>query len=119
MARPAEFNAKNNRLNKKKGNKRLEPKDDFKFMCNRTGCGYGFNHFHDLQAHKANCKKNLSNKQVADNAALQQPGPAAVQVLLVSDYSGLMVCYDDETKRRPTDEHSCFKEARSDAHSPF
>ncbi|GKC66338.1 Rho guanine nucleotide exchange factor 8-like protein [Tanacetum coccineum] len=24
--------------------------------------------------------------------------------------------YDDETKRRPTDEHSCFKEARSDAH---
>ncbi|GJZ98435.1 hypothetical protein Tco_0670888 [Tanacetum coccineum] len=55
MARPAEFNAKNNRLNKKKGNKRLEPKDDFKFMCNRTGCGYGFNHFHDLQAHKANC----------------------------------------------------------------
>ncbi|GJR29411.1 hypothetical protein Tco_1105643 [Tanacetum coccineum] len=80
MAHPAEFNAKNNRLNKKKGNKRLEPKDDFKFMCNRTGCGYGFNHFHDLQAHKANCKKNLSNKQVADNAALQQPGPAAVQV---------------------------------------
>ncbi|GKA76244.1 hypothetical protein Tco_0782705, partial [Tanacetum coccineum] len=27
--------------------------------------------------------------------------------------------YDDETKRRPTDEHSCFKEARSDAHCMY
>ncbi|GJZ98434.1 Rho guanine nucleotide exchange factor 8-like protein [Tanacetum coccineum] len=57
---------------------------------------------------------------------LEQMKERFAKLLLGADYivefvpvsANIKRRYDDETKRRPTDEHSYFKEARRDAHFP-